>query len=188
MSGYHSIRVLLAAAFLLVAAPGASLSGDVVDVTCASLAIGIADRDVFTAGGVTCRSATGERGRIETISAQGPVFSFIMHLQADGKKDLTPNLQQDFIKWTNWFQSTKGWSDPWKHGEFEVRQFVGLPRESRNRPATCFVYTRYSGAGSSPNAYRHQLVGVSCSDIVGERYEWSDEEIDDLLTSIRYNF
>src|SRR5882724_4821164 len=133
MSDQLAVRVLLAATILLMAAPAVSLSDDIVDVNCDSLAIGIADRDVFTVGGVTCRSGRGEQGRIETITAQGPVFSFIVHLQADGQKDVTPNLQQDFIEWTSWFQSTKDWSDPWKHGEFEVRQFVGLPREDRSR-------------------------------------------------------
>lgn len=179
---------LLAAVVVTGLLPATSVAADRAVVDCSSLAIGIADRDVFTAGGVTCYSATGEQGRIETITAQGPVFSFIMHLQADGEKDITPNLQQDFIEWTNWFQATKDWSDALKRGEFEVRQFVGIPRESGSRPASCFVYTRYSGAGSSPNAYRHQLVGVSCSEIVRAQYEWSDEEIDDLLAALKYSF
>jgi hypothetical protein len=147
--------------FFVVTPAKAGVQEDVADVNCDTLAIGIADRDVFTAGGVTCRASTGERGRIEMISARGGVFTFIMHLQAGAAR---------------------------RSMESSRRQFVGLPRENPDRPARCFVYTRYSGTGSSPNGYRHQLVGVSCSEIVGSQHEWSDEEIDDLLTSLRYNF
>ena len=160
-------------------------------VDCAKLHIGLAATDVLAQGGIECKAVDGKNGRMELLNASGPGLmsvTTIIHL-ADEKESGAIKLSkiEDFVEATRAFETTTGWTPPTSRGGFEVRSFAGQLQVKPGWKARCVSFARYSGQiGSS--AYRHQISGFTCFEDSGADSKWSEEEIDDLLRRVKYDF
>jgi len=112
----------------------------------------------------------------------------LLHLENTKGGALKPSKVEDFVAWTRAFQAVAGWTAPTTRGGFEVRAFEGQLRVKPGWKARCISYVRYSGQTADSAGYRHQISGFTCFEDLGPSSDWTDEEIDDLLRRVKYDF
>lgn len=181
--------IVLASALLVCLTPLDAQAQSVVD--CAKLHIGLAATDLLAQGGIECKVVDGKNGRMELLNASGPGLmsvTTIIHLVDENDSGAIKQSKiEDFVEVTRAFETTTGWTAATSRGGFEVRSFAGQLRVKPGWKARCVSFARYSGQFGS-SSYRHQISGFSCSEDSGPDSKWSEEEIDDLLRRVKYDF
>jgi hypothetical protein len=149
------------------------------NAACGGLALQVA----ASIGTQTCRAAnisdSDARGRAETVSAEGQGrFFFASYLQAGIHTYLIRRQPSDVVADTELKPSADDWEPPIEIQGFDVRRFstrVGVST------VHCSAFTKHWGHVAQTTGYRHQIIGIYCSD---DENDVADDDLNQLLGSI----